>query len=160
TSRKETPMFRSLLDLVTRRPDRRAGPPKRPHTFRPRLEALEDRQLLNASTAFDALGNPLRLIVEDNGKLTQTYLGQTTTLNAADGEFQVLRAHAYRDSTGGIGITVIYKPTEATSQLYMAFDYDHTGGHFLGNNIVDVDKAFDRAGHIQEDVTYVGGGKF
>src|SRR5262249_11698334 len=43
---------------------------------------------------------------------------------------------------------------------YMAFDYDHTGGHFLGNNIVDVDKAFDRAGHIQEDVTYVGGGKF
>jgi hypothetical protein len=38
--------------------------------------------------------------------------------------------------------------------------YDHTGGHFLGTNIVDVDKAFDRAGHIQEDVTYEVNGAF
>src|SRR5262249_28675545 len=60
----------------------------------------------------------------------------------------VARAHAYRDSDGSIGITVVY------SNGLAAFDYDHTGGHFLGVNIADVDKAFDRAGHIQEDVTY------
>jgi hypothetical protein len=111
-------------------------------TARPQLEALEDRQLLNASAAFDAAGNKLQLLADNAGNLTETYLGQTTQL-ATD----VRHAHAYRDSDGSIGITVVYQNSSA-------FDYDHTGGHYLGANILDVDKAFDRAGHIQEDVTY------
>src|SRR5262249_19514194 len=41
-----------------------------------------------------------------------------------------------------------------------AYDYDHTGGHYLGGNLFDVDKAFDRAGHVQEDVTYNVGGNY
>jgi hypothetical protein len=109
---------------------------------RPRLEALEDRQLLNASAAFDAAGNKLQLLVDNAGNLTETYLGQTTTLATG-----VRRAHAYRDSNGSVGFTVVY-------QNMNAYDYDHTGGHYLGGKIYDVDKAFDRAGHIQEDVTY------
>jgi hypothetical protein len=117
-------------------------------TARPQLEALEDRQLLNASAAFDAAGNQARLLVDGAGNLTETYLGQTTQLATG-----VLRAHAYRDSDGSIGITVVY-------QNQSAFDYDHSGGHYLGQNIVDVDKAFDRAGHVQEDVTYDLGGGF
>jgi len=117
-------------------------------TARPQLEALEDRQLLNASAAFDAAGNQLRLLVDNLGNLTETYLGRTTQLATG-----VQRAHAYRDSDGSIGITVVYNNLTA-------YDYDHTGGHYLGQNIADVDKAFDRAGHIQEDVTYgtLGGG--
>jgi hypothetical protein len=132
-----------LRSLAPRPASPRPRPAARPRAaFRPRLEALEDRQLLNASTAFDAFGNPLRLVVDNAGQLTETYLGQTAPLATG-----VLRAHAYRDSDGGIGITVVY-------QNESAYDYDHTGGHYLGQNIIDVDKAFDRAGHIQEDVTY------
>ena len=59
-------------------------------TARPQLEALEDRQLLNASAAFDAAGNKLQLLVDTAGTLTEIYLGQTTTL-ATD----VRRAHAW-----------------------------------------------------------------
>jgi hypothetical protein len=121
-------------------------------SFRPRLEALEDRRLLNASAVLDAAGNTFRLNVDATGKLTETYLGQTTTLAAG-----VLRAHAYRDSDGGIGITVVYDLHNGT---FAAYDYDHTGGHYLGNNVIDVDKAYDRAGRIQEDVTYTGPGGF
>src|SRR5205823_10475881 len=65
----------------------------------------------------------------------------------------VLRAHAYRDVNGGIGIIVVYTN-------FMAFDYDYAGGHFLGENIVDADKAYDRFGNIQFDVTYTQGGSF
>ena len=115
---------------------------------RPRLEALEGRQLLNASAAFDAAGHTLQLIADKTGTLTETYLGQTTTLATG-----VYRAHAYRDSDGSIGMTVVYNNLTA-------YDYDHTGGHYLGEHIVDVDKAFDKAGHLQEDVTYNGGGSY
>ena len=134
--------FRNLIARASRpRPARRPRP-----SCRPRLEALEDRQLLNASAAFDAAGHKLQLIADKTGTLTETYLGQTTTLATG-----VERAHAYRDSDGSIGITVIYNN-------FTAYDYDHTGGHYLGANIFDVDKAFDKAGHIQEDVTYLVGG--
>jgi hypothetical protein len=133
--------FRKLIARASQpRPAARPRP-----SCRPRLEALEDRQLLNASAAFDAAGNKLQLLVDNAGKFTETYLGQTATLATG-----VQRAHAYRDSDGSIGITVVYNNLSA-------YDYDHTGGHYLGQNIVDVDKAFDRAGHIQEDVTYYSG---
>ena len=135
-----------LRNLIARASRPRPAPRPRP-ACRPRLEALEGRQLLNASAVLDAAGNTFRLVVDKAGKLTETYLGQTTTLATAG----VHRAHAYRDSDGSIGITVIY-------QNLTAYDYDHTGGHYLGQNIVDVDKAFDRAGHVQEDVTYYAGG--
>jgi hypothetical protein len=134
--------FRNLLARASR--PRPAGRPR--PACRPRLEALEGRQLLNASTAFDAAGNPFRLVVDYAGKLTETYLGQTATLATG-----VYRAHAYRDSDGSVGFTIVYNN-------YSAVDYDHSGGHFLGQHILDVDKAFDRAGHIQEDVTYYEGG--
>jgi hypothetical protein len=129
-----------LRNLLARAPQLRPAP--RP-PCRPRLEALEDRQLLNASAAFDAAGNTFRLLVDGAGNLTETYLGQTTQLATG-----VERAHAYRDSDGSIGITVVYNNLTA-------YDYDHTGGHYLGQNIFDVDKAFDRVGHVQEDVTYL-----
>src|SRR5262245_66518533 len=102
--------FRKLIARVSRP---RPAPRPRP-ACRPRLEALEERQLLNASAVFDAAGNTFRLVVDNFGKLTQTYLGKTTTL--AQG---VEKAHAYRDSDGSIGITVVYDDASA-------YDYDHT----------------------------------
>jgi hypothetical protein len=136
--------FRNLLARASR-----PRPAPRPRlSVRPRLEALECRQLLNASTAFDAAGNPFTLVVDNAGTLTRTYLGQTATL-ATD----VRRAHAYRDSDGSVGFTIIYNRLNA-------YDYDHTGGHFLGLGIVDVGKAFDRAGHLQEDITYATPGGY
>jgi hypothetical protein len=139
-----------LRSLAPRPASPRPRPAARPRAaFRPRLEALEGRQLLNASAAFDAAGNMLQLLVDNTGKLTETYLGQTTTL-ATD----VARAHAYRDSNGSVGFTIIYNNG-------IAVDYDHTGGHLLGPNIFDVGKAFDKAGNLQLDITYdAGGGTF
>jgi hypothetical protein len=136
------------MGWLMNRASRRSPAARRRCAFRPRLEALEDRRLLNASAVLDAAGNTFRLNVDATGRLTETYLGQTTTL--ANG---VLRAHAYRDSNGGIGITVVYDLHNGT---FAAYDYDHTGGHYLGNNVIDVDKAYDRAGRIQEDLTYSG----
>jgi hypothetical protein len=136
--------FRNRISRTSRP---RPAPRPRP-ACRPRLEALEGRQLLNASAAFDAAGHQLRLLVDEFGKLTETYLGQTTTLATG-----VARAHAYRDSDGSIGVTVVYNN-------FTAYDYDHSGGHYLGPHIFDVDKAFDRAGHIQEDVTFLLGGVY
>jgi hypothetical protein len=134
--------FRNLIARASQpRPAARPRP-----AFRPRLEALEGRQLLNASTAFDAAGNAFRLVADDFGKLTRTYLGQTATLAT-----NVYRAHAYRDSDGSVGFTIIYN-------YRTAVDYDHTGAHLLGQNIVDADKAFDKAGHAQLDITYDSGG--
>jgi hypothetical protein len=139
--------FRNLL---ARGSQPRPAGGQRP-SVRPLLEALECRQLLNASTAFDAAGNPFTLLSDNAGKLTETYLGQTTTLAN-----NVVRAHAYRDSDGSVGFTIIYGDNNG----YTAVDYDHTGGHYLGQGIVDVDKAFDKAGHLQEDITYLSGGVY
>jgi hypothetical protein len=136
--------FRNLLSRASR--SRPAGRPR--PAFRPWLEALECRQLLNASTAFDAAGNAFTLVSDENGKLTETYLGQTTTLATG-----VTRAHAYRDSDGSVGFTISY-----TNRI--AVDYDHTGGHLLGQHIFDAAKAFDKAGHAQLDITYLSGGVF
>jgi hypothetical protein len=80
--------------------------------------------------------------VDNAGTLTETYLGRAAPLATG-----VLRAHAYRDSDGSVGMTVVYRNLSA-------YDYDHSCGHYLGGHIIDVDKAFDKAGHIQEDVTY------
>jgi hypothetical protein len=134
--------FRNLLARASR--PRTAGRPR--PAFRPWLEALECRQLLNASTAFDAAGNIFRLVADNAGTLTETYLGHITQLATG-----VARAHAYRDTDGSVGFTVIYNNETAV-------DYDHTGGHFLGQGIYDADKAFDKAGHFQEDITYHAGG--
>ena len=128
----------------------RATAPRAP-SFRPRLELLEERRVMNVSSAFDAQGNVLRLVVDNNNTLTQTYLGVTQVIGQ-----DVLRAHAYRDSNGGIGFIIIY----GADTGFQAVDFDHTGGHFLGFGIQDADKAYDRAGHLQLDITYSSNGVF
>jgi hypothetical protein len=118
---------------------------------RPLLEALEDRRVMNVSSAIDAHGNVMRLAVDNTFKLTQTFLGVTQVIGQ-----DVLRAHAYRDVNGGIGFLIIY----GADTGFQAVDYDHTGGHFLGFNIQDADKAYDRNGHPQLDITYSSNGQF
>jgi hypothetical protein len=133
------------------RPWSRRRAPQRPAarlTFRPRLEALEDRQLLNSSSVLDANGQRFQLVVDTNNVLTE--YTPTFALPLAQ---NVLRAHLYRDLNGGVGTIVIYTN-------FAAFDYDYAGGHFLGTNIVEADKAYDRGGHIRFDITYSQGANF
>jgi hypothetical protein len=120
-------------------------------SFRPRLEPLEDRRLMNVSSAIDAHGNVMQLAVDNTFKLTQTFLGVSRVIGQ-----DVLRAHAYRDVNGGIGFIIIY----GADTGFQAVDYDHTGGHFLGSNIQDADKAYDKNGHVQLDITYASNGQF
>src|SRR5262249_24173346 len=42
-----------------------------PATFRPRLEPLKDRQLLNASSVFDGAGHRVTFVVDDTNTLTR-----------------------------------------------------------------------------------------
>jgi len=99
-----------LRPPATRPASPRPRPAARPRaTLHSRLETLGGRQLLNARTAFDATGNPLRQVVDNAGKRTETYPGQTAQLAAG-----VLRAHACRDSDGSIGITVVNQRVNLT----------------------------------------------
>jgi hypothetical protein len=128
----------------------RAVAPRAP-SFRPRLEPLEERRVMNVSSAIDVRGNVMQLAVDNTFKLTQTFMGVSQVIGQ-----DVLRAHAYRDSNGGIGFIIIY----GADTGFQAVDFDHTGGHFLGFGIQDADKAYDRAGHLQLDITYSSNGQF
>jgi hypothetical protein len=138
--------MRWLRNLLDRASQHRPAPQRR--SFRPRLEELEERRVLNSSTVYDALGNRTVFVVYDNNALYR-YDQNGAQILAQN----VLRVHGYLQPNGQVGVIVVY-----TS--FAAFDYNSNGGHFLGNNIVDADKAYDKDGHIQEDVTYTVGANF
>jgi len=119
-----------------------------PRTFRPCLESLEDRQLLNASSVFDAAGRRVTFVVDNTNTLTRYDRTGAHVIT-----HNVLRAHGYRDINGGVGITIAFTN-------FTAVDVNHTGTHSLGNNIVDAAKAFDAHGHFVFDITYSMGPSF
>src|SRR5262249_3171193 len=127
-------------------PERRTV--SRAPTFRPHLEPLEDRRLLNVSSVIDASGQRTVFAVYTNNDM---YRYDNTGAHIL--AHNVLRAHGYRDSDGSVGVTVIY-----TS--FAAFNYDHFGGRLLGVNIVDADLAYDRGGHAYYFFTTSEGSNF
>jgi hypothetical protein len=141
--------MRWLRNLLERPPPRRPAAQRRP--FCPRLEGLEERCVLNTSTVYDALGHRTVFAVYTNDSLYRYDDNGVQILATAN----VLRVHGYLQPNGQVGVIVMYD----ASLNFMAFDYDSAGGHFLGDHIVDCAKAYDKDGHIQEDVTYnVGAG--
>jgi hypothetical protein len=111
--------------------------------FRPRLEALEDRNLMNVSSVFDSAGNLVQFVVVQGGGLYR-YDSNSGTLLADSG---VRVVHAFRDPFGQVGLDVVYSSGQA-------FEYDSTGGHFMGTNILNMSRAYDAAGNFKLDVIY------
>jgi len=126
--------------------------PKTRPAFRPRLEALEDRLALNFSSVIDSAGNNVIFAVYDNGSLYQYDKTGAHLLAPAN----VLRVHGYRNFDGTVGLIVIYN----SSLNFMAFDYNNQGATFLGENIVDAAKAYDKNNSVVLDVTFSSGGSF
>jgi hypothetical protein len=117
--------------------------------FRPRVERLEDRRLFNVSPVFDAQGHLSRYIVHDDGSLT--LFNQTGAhVLAASG---VRVAHGFRDRRGRAGVDIVYTNGNA-------FEIDSFGSHFIGNNILDMSRAYDALGNFRLEVIYNDGSGF
>jgi hypothetical protein len=111
--------------------------------FRPRLEALEDRHLLNVSSVFDSAGNLTQFVVEQGGALLR-YDNAGGHVLASSG---VRVVHAFRDLSGQVGLDVVYSSG-------LAFEYDSTGGRFMGSQILNMSRAYDAKGNFKLDVLY------
>jgi len=119
--------------------------PSRP-SARPMVEALEDRNLLNASIAFDASGNMAEVVVFNTGVAFM----YTSTGSGVIGQ-GVRVAHVFRDAAGKIGLDIVYNTGAA-------FEFTSTGARQIGNNNVrDLSTAFDARGNVQTDVVFSGG---
>ena len=122
--------------------------PVRP-TARPAVEALEDRNLLNASVAFDAAGNMAQVVVFNTGvafEYSSAIQGGGAVIGTG-----VRVAHVFRDAAGKIGLDIVYNTGAA-------FEFTSTGSRQIGNNnVLDVSTAFDAKGNFQTDVIYNAG---
>jgi len=124
-----------------RRPVRTA--PGRPE-FRPRLEALEDRCVMNVSVGFSAAGDVTVVAVYDNGAMV-SYDSAGAHLLAGSG---IRVAHLFRDPSGQVGLDVV-------STAGAAVEYDSTGAHVLATSgVIDLSRAYRADGDFHLDVIY------
>jgi len=152
--RKSLSAVRSNLFSRTRR--RGTVPPR---TFRPGVERLEERNLFNVSSVFDALGHLAEVIVRQDGSLTlQDQTGAHVLYpSAAHPTSDVRVAHAFLDAHGKVGIDVVFKDGTAESR-------DFTGIHpILPSNpatehIIDASRVVGKHGNFKLDLVTVDTG--
>jgi len=126
--------------------------PARP-SARPSVEALEDRNLLNASTAFDAAGNMAQVVVFSNGRGHTVAFEYSSTIKGGGAVIgtDVREAHVFRDAAGQIGLDLVYLSGAA-------FEFTSTSSRMIGsNNVLDLSSAFDAKGNFQTDVLFNNG---
>lgn len=117
--------------------------PFRP-TFRPRVEPLEDRTVLNVSTVFDSAGNIVQFVVYQGGGLVRyDAAGGHVLVNSG-----VRVAHGFRDFAGNVGLDIVFSSGAAV-------EYDSNGGHVLAQSgVLDLSRAYDAFGNFKLDVVY------
>ncbi len=134
--------FSTLFGSKRNRPaDRPRGP-----AFRPRVEELEDRRLMNVSPAFDSQGHLYRLFVYDNGSMALS--GPTGYHVLASSNVRV--AHLFRDARGQVGMDVVYTNGNA-------YETDSFGGRFMGSKVLDLSRAYDARGNSLLEILYDDG---
>jgi hypothetical protein len=137
-----------LSTLFGSKRNRPADRPRSP-SFRPRVEELEDRRLLNVSPVFDGHGHFFRLVVHDNGSLTLTGSAGYHVL-AKSG---VRVAHGFRDARGNLGMDIVYTNGKA-------FEIDSFGARLVGSKILDLSRAYDAFGNSRLEVLVNDGSGF
>jgi hypothetical protein len=114
---------------------------------RPRLEALEDRNVMNVSVAFSAAGDMTVVAVYDNGAMV-SYDSAGAHLLADSG---IRVAHLFRDPSGQVGLDVV-------SAAGAAVEYDSTGAHVLATSgVLDLSRAYRADGDFKLEVLYNDG---
>jgi hypothetical protein len=122
--------------------------PARP-SVRPQLEALEERQLLNASVVFNAAGEKTTFVVFNNGNAFQ--FDKTGGKQIGSG---VRVVNGFLDPKGNVGIDITYLNGQA-------FEFDSTGARTIGTaNILDASRAYDKSGNFKWDILYADGKGF
>ncbi|QJW97654.1 hypothetical protein [Frigoriglobus tundricola] len=126
----------------------------RPNTFRPRVEALDDRCVPSASSVLASNGlnqvyvdaNSDLVLVSPNGQQTALYDGSVRT------------AQGFRAADGALGIDVVF--TDGS-----AIHYDPSAGGvltlsntFFGGNILDLSTAYSASGRVRIDVLVANSG--
>jgi hypothetical protein len=116
------------------------------------VEALEERNLLNASVAFDAAGMATTVVVFNNGNAFLFNSAGSAQIGVTNTGSAVRVAHVFRDAAGKIGLDVVY-----TSGL--AAEYSSSGNRIIGSgtNVLDLSTAFDAKGNVQTDVVFNNG---
>jgi hypothetical protein len=118
---------------------------------RPTLEVLEDRNLLNASVAFDAGGNIAEVVVFNNGNAFLFTSAGNSQIGMTGTATSVRVAHVFRDAAGRIGLDVVYSNGQAVEST-------STGSRVIGSfNVLDLSTAFDSKGNVQTDVVFNNG---
>ena len=104
---------------------------------------MEDRNLFNVSSIFDAQGHFAEAIVDNLGKLT---LYDQTGPHSVDSNVRV--AHLFRNAHGKVGMDVVLKTGTAYSK-------DSTGTFPIsGTNIIDASRVVGTNGNFVLDVVF------
>jgi hypothetical protein len=129
-------------------------PAHRSAPYRPRLEALEERQLLNASRVFDTAGQPIIFIARQDGSLTRFDASGPHLLFDGLNGTRVNWVHAFQDPQGKIGFDVVFQlvAIDGTIQNGAWVVYDSAGSHYEGSGLVTASTAYGPAGNKVIDV--------
>ncbi len=102
--------------------------------FRPEVEGLEERQVLNAAAIFTPAGQLVTITVRQDGTLWRNDSVRGSVKQDFRPGQTVRVAHPYLDANNKVGVDVVFSDG-------MAFEYDSLGSHFVGNNILDLSRS-------------------
>jgi hypothetical protein len=139
-----------------------------PAVYRPRLEALEDRRLLNANQVFDALGQPVLFVAYADGTAVRYDSGGATilyngSLMQSGQQTQAVESiHGFRDPFGNVGFDVVFSSV-LSNGVFVHHDWqvvDAAGAHDQGTGLYGIHSAstvYDPAGNRVLDIVQSNG---
>jgi hypothetical protein len=121
-------------------------------SYRPQLEGLEERLVLNASRVWDAAGNLYYFVNYANGGL---YRYDATGVSFLGGG--VRSVHAFRDAQGLLGFDVVFDTGPTPSGVNapeVGIEYDATGSHYISSGLVSAATSYDNLGRKTVDLVF------
>jgi len=111
-------------------------------SYRPELDALEDRRLMNVSSIFNSLGVLTTYVVDQPGKLTRIDNHGAHVLNVRPSlptGVTVRVAHGYLDAKGKAAVDVLFTDGQA-------WQSDFRGAHFVAGNVLNMSTVVTKTG--------------
>jgi len=113
-----------------------------PQKYRPELEALEDRRLMNVSSIFDTHGVLTTYIVDQSGVLTRINNHGAHVINVRPGlpgGVTVRNAHAYLDARGIAAVDVVFSDGQA-------WQADSRGSRLVADHALNMNTVISKSG--------------